>query len=231
MIQMFGSAFLSCSLWWWYLLYHKNVDEDLMDEQERKLNKSLFYGVQNGMMFFILFIILAGIITALAGAIVLTFGAHSYLAVQYAHWCGISAAMINAVMWIPQIITTYTYKHKGALSEYWVLFSVIMDFVYTSYLIWAGMDISIWLNNVPDGIQTGILFAMIVYYERCDRSHGLDDFGRRRKSQIARDRDVEEKETLLKGNGYSMYGEDSSKGFAANGNPSVSSRRAETLSV
>lgn len=178
------------------MLYHHNVDLD--DEEERKLRKSFFYGI-DGIHFFILFILIGGVVGVGGAAIVLALGAKSSLAVNYAHWCGITAAIINTVMWIPQIVTTYTYKHKGALSEYWVLFSVIMDVVYTLYLIYIGLDISIWLNNVPDGIQTAVLFCMIMYYEKRDRQFGLDDFGHRMSLKELRENG--ERKGLLAQNG------------------------------
>ncbi|CDF39573.1 unnamed protein product [Chondrus crispus] len=163
-------------MWYWFLKYHVE-SEDIVDSEERKLVGSFFYGTLSARMFFNAFLVSAGVFTVAAGVLLMGFGVNSETVASYAHLCGLLAALFNALMWIPQILVTYAFGHKGALSMGWVLASVIMDVAYSIYLSAMGMHWSVWANNIPDGIQTGILLVMLIWFEYRDRQRGLDDFG------------------------------------------------------
>lgn len=129
----------------------------------------------NGTLFFHVLVLLLALSAAAAAAVV-RYGTPADVK-AFAHGCGYAAGALNAVMWLPQIASTMRYKHKGALSLYWVVASVVSDIIYTTYLIFLGLDVSVWVNNVPDGIQTAVLFCLITLYSWRDRAAGLDDFG------------------------------------------------------
>lgn len=177
LLQMCGSAALSISMWYWYLKYHRE-SSDITDSEERRLLGSFFYGSFTARAFYNAFLVIAGFFSFLALALACSFGWDSPAAVSFAHWCGWLAAILNAVMWAPQIIVTYTFGHKGALSMGWVLASVIMDVAYSVYLATMGMHWSVWVNNVPDGVQTAILLVLLLWFEYRDRKRGVDDYGR-----------------------------------------------------
>lgn len=52
-----------------------------------------------------------------------------------------------------------------------------MDIVYSAYLANLGVNFSVWANNIPDGIQTGILMIFLLYFEYRDEQEGRDNFG------------------------------------------------------
>eukprot|EP00168_Porphyra_purpurea_P004325 TRINITY_DN1508_c0_g1_i1.p2 TRINITY_DN1508_c0_g1~~TRINITY_DN1508_c0_g1_i1.p2 ORF type:complete len:328 (+),score=131.09 TRINITY_DN1508_c0_g1_i1:604-1587(+) len=218
LLQMVGSAVLSIGMWYWFLLYQHRADDVAADNANVEEGNTYNYGstggggggslaIANGstgaagaddaaethwsdfdgtQCFNVLAVLVA--FSAVAAAAVVSFGT-SAQAVAFAHVCGYMAGALNAVMWLPQIASTWAYQHKGALSLYWVLFSALADVIYTSYLIFMGLDMSVWVNNVPDGIQTTILFGLITYFSWRDRRAGCDDFGH--PLHYAADGDVE----------------------------------------
>lgn len=186
-IQMLLSAALSSGLWYWYLRYHKApVSDDEAHLSSGGLAHAL-YDALSPHAFFQLNVLLTAVITATAFS-VMYFGDEKHTA-AFAHGCGDVSALLNAVMWLPQIVVTASFGHKGALSIYWVAASIIMDVAYSVYLAFMGLDISVWLNNVPDGIQTSILLGIILYYNQQDRVRGTDQFGRRLSSLHAQGSD------------------------------------------
>lgn len=195
-LQMLLSAALSSALWFWYLKFHKAASP-AMDESHiaRSSLAHAFYDMLPPRLFFQLNIAAAAAVSALACVQVATGDAARIEA--FAHGCGFLAALLNAVMWMPQIIVTAAYGHKGALSIHWVIASVVMDVVYSVYLAALGFDMSVWLNNVPDALQTSVLLGIILYVERRDAENGTDDFGRR-LSMMQRQREEEDRrgETL-----------------------------------
>lgn len=176
LLQMCGSAALSIGMWYWFLKYHHESD-DVVDSEERKIVGSFFYGRITASRFFKAFLGAATVFTVTAGVLYVGFGANSETVATFAHCCGLLAAVLNALMWIPQIFVTYAFGHKGALSLGWVVASVVMDIAYSMYLATMGMHWSVWANNIPDGIQTGILLIMLLWFEYRDRKRGVDDYG------------------------------------------------------
>lgn len=191
MIQMIGSAILSITMWYWYLKYH-HESEDVVDDDERKLLGSFFYGTISARAFLNFFLASASAFTAVAFLLVAFFGVRGQATVEFAHLCGVLSAVLNALMWIPQIIVTYTFGHKGALSLGWVFASVVMDVAYSLYLAIMGVHWTVWANNVPDGIQTGLLLVMLLRFEYRDRRRGVDDYGH----IIGRPQDDDEAESI-----------------------------------
>lgn len=183
-IQMLLSAALSSALWYWYLRFDADIPVSAAEaDLESSSFANTFYRKLPAVHFFRANVVLvAGV--ALAAALVARSGDEERVT-HFAHACGIASAGLNAVMWMPQIIVTAAFGHKGALSLYWVIASVVMDVVYSVYLAVLGYDVSVWLNNVPDAIQTSILFCIIMYVERKAAAGGSDEFGRR-KSMMER---------------------------------------------
>lgn len=176
-IQMLLSAVLSSGLWYWFLRFHKPpVSEDEAHLSTPGVVHALYDAV-SPQAFFQLNAFLIGLTTVIGIYVVHTGNTEQVIA--FAHGCGNLAAVLNAVMWLPQIVVTAAFGHKGALSLYWVIASVVMDVAYSVYLAFMGLDMSVWLNNVPDGIQTSILLCIILYYNHRDRDLGTDQFGRR----------------------------------------------------
>lgn len=218
LLQMVGSAVLSIGMWYWFLLYQHRVDDVVADNANVEEGNTYDYGSTGGgggdslananggigaaggndasethwsdfdgtQCFNVLVVFMA--FSAVAAVAVVHLGT-SAQAEAFAHVCGYVAGVLNAVMWLPQIASTWAYQHKGALSLYWVLFSVLADVIYTAYLIFMGLDMSVWVNNVPDGIQTAILFGLITHFSWRDRRAGRDDFGH--PLHYAADGDVE----------------------------------------
>lgn len=176
LIQMVGSAVLSIGMWYWFLKYHHGSDA-AADAEERKLIGSFFYGTVSARAFFHAFLVVAAGFAFGASFLVVAFGVASAPVVAFAHACGVLAAVLNGLMWVPQIIVTYTFGHKGALSFGWVIASVVMDVAYSVYLASMGVHWTVWANNIPDGIQTAILLIMLVRFEYRDRRRGIDDYG------------------------------------------------------
>mmetsp|Transcript_6461 Transcript_6461/g.11512 ORF Transcript_6461/g.11512 Transcript_6461/m.11512 type:complete len:314 (+) Transcript_6461:7883-8824(+) len=169
--QMVFSAVFTITLWYWYLKYHKAPHDeiDLTQSQVVRLEGTWVYDggeSHSGWRFFWSFLIISAVFTIVGAFIYLTFGENSQLNQNFSHLCGLLSAVLNGVMWLPQIYTTYKFQRKGALSKEWVLFSVIMDVVYSVYLAAMGLDFSVWANNIPDGVQTMVLFVMILVFER-----------------------------------------------------------------
>lgn len=177
LFQMIGSAALSASMWYFYLRYSHDFDDSPTSNAESSLQHSLLYGRVDGRVFFRLFLALSTFSAAVALFLVLAFGQGSAAVESYAHFCGLAAAVLNAVMWMPQIVVTYTFRHKGALSIGWVVSSIVMDVAYSIYLAKMGLHFSVWINNVPDGLQTSVLLVMVLHYEYQDDQRGLDDYG------------------------------------------------------
>lgn len=204
LLQMVGSALLSLGMWYWYLLYQPPRSGSVMDVTDDDVEGDTYgYGAAgsrgdgfvdgnggaalamnetspnwsdfDGALCFRVLLLLMSLSVGAAAAIV-HLGTPADVE-AFAHGCGYVAGVLNAVMWLPQIVSTWGYKHKGALSLYWVLASVVCDVVYTTYLIFMGLDISVWINNVPDGLQTALLFCLVSYFSWRDRAAGLDDFG------------------------------------------------------
>lgn len=195
-LQMLLSAALSSALWFWFMKFYKSVSP--ATDESHIAQSSLahaFYDLLPPQLFLQLNVFLAAAVTVFAGMEMATGDAARIDA--FAHACGNVAALLNAVMWMPQIIVTAAYGHKGALSVYWVIASVVMDIVYSVYLAMLGFDMSVWLNNVPDALQTSVLLGIILYVERRDAENGTDDFGRR-LSMLQRQREEEDRrgETL-----------------------------------
>ncbi len=178
MLQMVGSAFLCGTMWYWFLKYHHDSVES-MDESELELRSNFFYSFFSARHFFYLFVFLATLSSLWGAFFVVYFGSNSSFSRHFAHACGLLSAVLNAVMWIPQICVTFIYGHKGALSIGWVFASVVMDVVYSVYLaLGVGVDFSVWANNVPDGIFCSLLLCMILRFSYNDEVRGLDDFGK-----------------------------------------------------
>lgn len=176
LLQMCGSAVLSIGMWYWYLKYSREP-HDVAEADENKLLASFFYGPDAARTYFDAFLGCAASFTFVAAVLRVWGGRDSGLLVSFAHSCGLLAAILNAFMWIPQIIVTYTFGHKGALSLGWVFASVVMDIAYSIYLAFMGMHWTVWVNNVPDGLQTGILLIMLLRFEYRDRRRGVNDYG------------------------------------------------------
>ena len=177
LIQMIGSAVLSIALWYWYLKYaHAEGDEDI-DEEERALASNFFYASTFGPLFFNAFLLIAILSSFIAIWVVVVYGVDSETAAYFAQTCGFTSTVLNGVMWLPQIYVTWSYKHKGALALGWVFASIVMDVVYSAYLDWLGVNFSVWANNITDGIQTTILFFIVVYFEYVDSREGRDSYG------------------------------------------------------
>jgi hypothetical protein len=177
-IQMLLSAVLTFALWFWFLRYFVESEIDPGDELGGSSYASLghtCYNLVSPRVFFRLTILFASFVTLLA--CVVNFVGSPETVLAFAHGCGQLSAVLNGVMWIPQIILTAVYGHRGALSIQWVIACIVMDVVYSIYLAEMGLDISVWLNNIPDGVQTSVLLAILIYYERRDFALGLDDFG------------------------------------------------------
>lgn len=165
LIQMIGSAVLCISMWYWFLKYHHHANE--AGEEEQRLFNNIFYS-PDAQSFYNSFLASAAIFCLLAVGLVLQAGIHSPMVVSYAKFCGILSAFLNAIMWVPQIIVTATYGHKGALAFGWIFASVVMDVTFSVYLDAMGSDWTVWANNVPDGIQTFILLVLILRLEYLD---------------------------------------------------------------
>ncbi|GAB0493403.1 hypothetical protein MMPV_004685 [Pyropia vietnamensis] len=204
LLQMVGSALLSLGMWYWYLLYQPPRSGSVANVTDDDVEGDTYgYGTTRGsggafvdggggapvamnevspdwsdfdgtLCFRVLLLLMS--LSVGAAAAVVHLGTSADVE-AFAHGCGYVAGVLNAVMWLPQIVSTWGYKHKGALSLYWVLASVVCDIVYTTYLIFMGLDISVWINNVPDGLQTALLFCLVTYFSWRDRAAGLDDFG------------------------------------------------------
>jgi PQ loop repeat len=177
-IQMLLSAVLTFALWFWFLRYFVATESSPGDELRGSPFASLghtCYNLVSPGVFFRVTVFSASFVTLLACGV--TFVGSPENVLTFAHICGHLSAVLNAVMWIPQIILTAVYGHRGALSIQWVIACIVMDVVYSIYLAEMGLDISVWLNNIPDGVQTSILLAILLYYERRDYALGLDDFG------------------------------------------------------
>ncbi|CAN8071679.1 unnamed protein product [Agarophyton chilense] len=172
LIQMIGSAFLCASMWYWFLKYH-NVDHD---HDGYKPPPHLTPQIHPH-LFFNAFVVLATAFTAVGFSLLHIFGRASPALIAYAQWCGLISAALNAIMWIPQIYVTASYGHKGDVSVWWVLSSVLMDVVYSIYLALMGEHWTVWANNVPDAIQTSILLVLILRLEYLDDVAGVDDYG------------------------------------------------------
>mmetsp|Transcript_7313 Transcript_7313/g.15634 ORF Transcript_7313/g.15634 Transcript_7313/m.15634 type:complete len:341 (-) Transcript_7313:945-1967(-) len=183
-IQMAGSALLTIGLWYWYLKFHRapaaeaedfpDADQELADDAARLEGNWLYDGfgeTHSGWRFFWVFVALSVVSTGILVVSVVAFGATAGVSQQIAESYGLLSAALNAVMWLPQIYTTYTFGHRGALSKEWVFFSVVMDVVYSVYLALMGLHFSVWANNIPDGVQTAVLLAMIIVYDRRDAEH------------------------------------------------------------
>lgn len=99
--------------------------------------------------------------------------APTWLQSFFADGCGYLATLLCTVMWIPQIITTYTYGHRGSLSKMWVLFTFISDVVFSAYLDALHVPFSVWANNVPDGFCALFLFVLIHIEERRERENAI----------------------------------------------------------
>lgn len=178
-IQMLLSAALSTGLWFWFLRFDEavpvSVDEAGIEESGFA---NTFYRMLPPVYFFQANVVLLGLVSG--SAVLVSRTGDVALITSFAHACGLASAALNAVMWMPQIIVTAAFGHKGALSVHWVIASIVMDVVYSVYLALLGYDVSVWLNNVPDGIQTAVLFGIIAYVERRDALAGSDEFGRRK---------------------------------------------------
>ncbi|KAA8499468.1 hypothetical protein FVE85_7053 [Porphyridium purpureum] len=175
LIQMVGSFVLTATLWYWYLKYHKPPREEFFKDAAR-LSVFVYDGDKHqAYKFYHVFLYIA-LATALFSVIVIvTYGSIQAPQVEIlAHYFGIISAVLNAIMWLPQIYVTYRFKHRGALSLAWVLFSVLMDVVYSVYLAFLGLDWSVWANNIPDGIQTSVLLGLVLYYDWQDRQAALE---------------------------------------------------------
>lgn len=157
-VQMVGSAILSFGMWYWYLRYNKPSPTSSSSSSSA----------------WPIFLTLVACLCATGVTAVLLEGP---VATSFAHTCGELAAPLNALMWLPQVLLTLRFHHKGALSTAWVLASFAMDVVYSAYLIALGMHWSVWINNVPDAIFTAALLAIVVRYNAIDRASGRDAFG------------------------------------------------------
>lgn len=177
--QMIGSAVLSATLWYWYLLFSGEGDEEsgIIEEGGMSVEGNVMYASYSGKFFFEVYAWFAVISSVVALLVVASFGTTSNIAKAFSASCGLSSAALNAIMWLPQIYVTWKYKHKGALSVLWVLSSIVMDVVYSVYLANLGVNFSVWANNIPDGIQTGLLLCLVLYYEYEDEKAGRDNFG------------------------------------------------------
>lgn len=173
---MCGSAVLSIGMWYWYLKYAREP-HNIVDSDESKLLGSFFYGPDAARTYFDAFLGCAASFTVVAAVLRVWEGSEGMLLINFAHSCGVIAAVLNAFMWVPQIIVTYSFGHKGALSLGWVFLSVVMDVAYSVYLAFMGMHWTVWVNNVPDGLQTGVLLIMLLRFEYRDRRRGMDDYG------------------------------------------------------
>jgi hypothetical protein len=212
-IQMLLTAVLTFGLWFWFLRYYDNSEEvsELVTSGRSRIS-CLGHTCDNLLspqMFFQLTLFCAGFATFVAFAI--SFTGSPEMVVSFAHVCGNLAAALNAVMWLPQILLTATYGHRGALSIHWVIATIIMDVVYSVYLAEMGLDISVWLNNIPDGVQTTVLLGILIYYERRDIDLGLDDFGHPLATDLVSTDSHAENVTSLangdvRGNYAAMYG-------------------------
>ncbi|KAI0559592.1 hypothetical protein FGB62_142g053 [Gracilaria domingensis] len=173
LIQMVGSAFLCATMWYWFLKFY---DAEQNHSDAHKAPPYLTPQISPH-TFFNAYIVLAAAFTAVGYTLMAFFGRTSPTLIAYAQWCGLISAALNGIMWIPQIYVTASYGHKGDVSVWWVLSSVLMDVVYSVYLARMGEHWTVWANNVPDGIQTTVLLLLILRLEYLDDIAGVDDYG------------------------------------------------------
>ncbi|KAK4535179.1 hypothetical protein CDCA_CDCA04G1204 [Cyanidium caldarium] len=106
-----------------------------------------------------------------------------HVAQLFADGCGYASTLLCAVMWIPQIVTTFTYGHRGSLSLLWVLATLLSDVLYSMYMSGMHMPFSVWANNIPDGLCALVLLVLVTLDERRDRRAAVrsvhDDPGER----------------------------------------------------
>jgi uncharacterized protein with PQ loop repeat len=92
---------------------------------------------------------------------------------------GSLATLANAVMWIPQIVTTYQQQHEGVLSVAALLFSALGDVLLGAYWIVSGETVWVWGSLVADSSMQLTLIGQILVYR----------WRRRSVSQVASDHD------------------------------------------
>jgi uncharacterized protein with PQ loop repeat len=146
--QMLLSSALSSGLWYWYLLYHRSPSsiDDEANITAGRFGHALYDAIPPS-AYFTANVVICVLVTA--RGISLARAGDQDAVTAFAHACGHVAALLNAVMWIPQIFTTLAYGHRGALSVLWVLASIVMDVLYSIYLAYMGLDFSVWANNIP----------------------------------------------------------------------------------
>lgn len=174
LLQMLGSAILCATLWFWFLRYYRHDHEPI--SHPNKLSHPFITHLAP-IAFFNAFLIIAISSTLIALLIRFVEGATSPPLIAFAQSCGILSTTLNSVMWIPQIIVTATYGHKGSISILWILCTVLMDVVYSVYLSSTGRHWTVWANNVPDALQTFILLILLLRIEYRDHLAGVDDYG------------------------------------------------------
>lgn len=183
LIQMIGSAILSITMWYWFLKYA--TPQDPLHSSSRGFLQGIWHGDVGPRAYYDLFVAISAVFTLIAAGMSII---DRQMVEDFAYTCGTLSALLNGLMWLPQILVTYSFGHKGALSLGWVFASVVMDIAYSVYMAQMGMHWSVWANNIPDGVETGLLCILIIYFEYRDRRRGLDDYGRiLSKEEIERD--------------------------------------------
>lgn len=173
-IQMIGSAILSAAMWGWYLhfyrTHHHDVNEAIEDmrlpESEKKVLRKVVPKMSAEAVFW-LFILLCIAVSVVAA--MLSMVGMRLVAKRFGYVCGIVAAIVNMFMWLPQIMMTAATGQKGSLSTQWVTATLIMDVTYAIYLAVLRFHWTVWLNNVPDAVLSGVLLCMIVRFDYRDK--------------------------------------------------------------
>lgn len=94
--------------------------------------------------------------------------AHPRVVDAFADACGYVGTFLCGIMWVPQIVMSYSYGHRGSLSVLWVFATFAMDVIYSVYMYFMAVPFSVWANNIPDGVCTLVLLAIVGREERRD---------------------------------------------------------------
>lgn len=172
-IQMIGSALLSAAMWGWYLHFaqtHHMGNEAIEDMRLPPSEKRVLQKVapkMKAVSVFWLFLLLCVGVSVIAA--MLSMAGMTLLAKRFGYVCGIVAAVVNMFMWLPQIMMTAASGEKGSLSTQWVTATLIMDVTYAIYLAVLRFHWTVWLNNIPDAVLSGILLGMIIRFDYRDK--------------------------------------------------------------
>eukprot|EP00455_Lapot_gusevi_P048701 TRINITY_DN6781_c0_g1_i6.p1 TRINITY_DN6781_c0_g1~~TRINITY_DN6781_c0_g1_i6.p1 ORF type:complete len:140 (-),score=15.95 TRINITY_DN6781_c0_g1_i6:55-474(-) len=83
----------------------------------------------------------------------------------FAEMCGLGNSVGNVFQWWPQIMTTYQFKHKGALNLSLVLANMAVDVISVVYLVRLDQDWSAWTASMVDFMALTVLLYLLIKYE------------------------------------------------------------------